>query len=82
MIVNFLNLGTLEIISLFPVLLWVIFFVIAFVKCVTNNYFTPIEKAVWVLVICLAPFFGAIAYLIAYGKNRKKEPVQRYYGEA
>lgn len=82
MIVNFLNLGMPEMLILFSAFIWAVIFVIAFVKCITNKHFTPIEKAVWILLICVAPFFGAIAYLIAYGKNKKREPVQRYYGEA
>jgi len=67
----FLNIGAAELFLLVPALLWVLLFVFAFAKCVTNSHFTPTEKAVWILVICVAPFFGALAYLIAYGKEKK-----------
>ncbi len=69
--VNFLNLGMPEISILISLSLWMVLFAVSFVRCVTNNFFTPTEKAVWVLAICLAPFFGALAYLVAYGKGRK-----------
>lgn len=72
---NFLNLGMPELFILLPTLLWVLLFVLAFVKCVTNNWFSPTEKAIWILVICLAPFFGAIAYLAAYRKG-KRAPIK------
>lgn len=78
MIVNFLNLGMQEMLILFSAFIWTIIFVIAFVKYITNKQFTPIEKAVWVLVICLAPLFGAIAYFIAHGSAKKQAPVREY----
>jgi|GEM_PF-994600 len=74
MMTTFLNIGTPELFLLIPALLWVTLFAIAFVKCLTNRQFTPTEKALWILVICVAPFFGALAYLIAYGKPKKRQP--------
>lgn len=78
MIVNFLTLGMPEIVSLFPILFWAVLFVFGFVKCVTNGQFNPTDRAVWVLVICIVPFFGAIAYLLAYGKEKKRETSRGY----
>lgn len=79
MMVNFLNLGVPEISILSSLFLWVALFAVAFVRCVTNNFFTPTEKAVWVLAICLVPFFGALAYLIAYGKGRRAVKIRPEY---
>jgi len=76
MITAFLNIGKPELFLLIPALLWFLLFAMAFVKCLTNRQFTPTEKALWILVVCVAPFFGALAYLIAYGKTKKKQANQ------
>lgn len=71
MILGFLNIGGMELtVFAIPLLATLVLSLIALVKCVLNKQFSPLEKAVWVLVICLVPFIGALAYLIAYGGKK------------
>lgn len=64
MIINFLNLGALELLILLPLLLWLVLFIIAFVKCLTNPNLASTEKILWILAILFFPLMGSIAYLV------------------
>jgi len=52
--------------SLFCTLLWLI----ALVSALRNRFKNPNDKIIWVLLIILLPFIGAILYFLIGSKNR------------
>ena len=45
--------------------LWFILVLLCFVNCVRNKELSNASKGIWILVIFLVPFFGAIGYVVA-----------------
>lgn len=66
---TFINIGTTE---MFIICISLLILFVAFVRCILNKNLTSTEKAVWLLVILIAPFLGAIAYFFV-NENRKKK---------
>ena len=66
-ILNFLNVGGLEIlILLIPAVIWLW----AIIDLLRSDFTNGINKIVWAIVIIFIPFLGAILYLIL-GRSQK-----------
>jgi len=74
---NFINLGSAEMILILLSVPLLIVFLLALVKCISNKSLTSTERVVWLLIIFIAPLLGPIVYFVVNGYNRK-EVTQQY----
>lgn len=62
--------GGFELILLFAVLAWFLFWVIAVISIIRNEFPGTHDKLIWIVLVVFVPFIGTILYF-AIGRSKR-----------